>query len=131
MNKRFNLLLEQALKKNKMSLRELARKTGLDVSFFSKMLSGKRNPPSNEGVIAKIAHLLQVKPEKLIIAAGKVPSNLEEILNREEVIESLLSNKTGDFAVKKTSTTISRKISKKDEEKRAVLRVPEIEDELL
>lgn len=91
MKKEFILLVKNALSKKEISLRELARRSNLDVSFLSKILNGKRNPPSSEQDIRKIAKALQVKPVKLLFAAGRIPESLQEIFNDENFIENLIA----------------------------------------
>lgn len=93
MNKYFNRRVKKGLKESGISMRELARKSGLDVSFLSKILSGKRNPPSKEEDIRKIAKALDIKPEILIFAAGKIPEKLIPIFMKENTVETILSGK--------------------------------------
>lgn len=92
-SKRFGRTLKQAIESKGISLRELARRSGLDVSFLSKILSGKRNPPSSEEDLINLARILEIRPEKLIIDAGRIPSALQDFFSDEVFIESLLSGK--------------------------------------
>ena len=89
--KEFIILIDDALKTNRLSLRELSRRTSLDVSFLSKILSGKRNPPSSEKDIVKMAQILKINPERLLFSAGRIPSSLQNKFNDENFIEELLS----------------------------------------
>ena len=109
-------------------MRELARGTGLDVSFISKILSGHRNPPSLETDIISIAKALDIDPDELIIAAGRIPENMQSFFEnaavREEFIE-FIKNRTSRKNIVK---------AEKGERVRAVVfktQAPDIEDELL
>lgn len=56
------------------TLRSLCRSAGLDPSFFSKVLSGKRSPPADEAVLRRIAGTLELDPAELIVSAGRIPA---------------------------------------------------------
>lgn len=56
-----------------LGLRELCRDAGLDASFFSKVLAGKRSPPAEESVLRRLAERLDLDPARLIVAAGRIP----------------------------------------------------------
>jgi transcriptional regulator with XRE-family HTH domain len=97
--KEFINLVKVHLEKNRCSLRELARQCNLDVSFLSKILSGKRNPPSSEKDIRKIAEVLKINSDRLLFAAGRIPSNFQKIFNNENFVGKLISlNQSGDTA---------------------------------
>lgn len=83
--------VKKLLLERNMSLRALARSSALDVSFISKMLSGKRNPPSSEKDIRKIAEALYTNPERLILLAGRIPSSLYPLLKKDTFISYILS----------------------------------------
>jgi len=57
-----------------LTLRGFCRAAGLDASFFSKVLSGKRSPPAEEAVLRRIAEVLGLEAAELIVAAGRIPS---------------------------------------------------------
>lgn len=54
-------------------LRALCREVGLDPSFFSKVLAGKRSPPSEEDVLRRIAEALGLDAAELVVSAGRIP----------------------------------------------------------
>jgi transcriptional regulator with XRE-family HTH domain len=81
--------VKQALKKKGWSMRRAAREAGLDSSFLSKVLSGKRNPPSEEKVIVRLAQKLDIDPDSLIIYAGRIPAKYQKDLEKPEVIKLL------------------------------------------
>jgi len=62
------------MESRELGLRELCRAVELDPSFLSKVLAGKRNPPSDEDVLRRIATVLEVEPTRLIASAGRIPS---------------------------------------------------------
>ena len=124
---KFVRMVKAALDENDMSLRELARRSRLDVSFLSKIMNGFRNPPSNENDIKRIARSLKIEPEKLIIAAGRIPASLEGFFDDDGNIERIMASqgKNDDGWQKQDSDRKNRR----DLEQR--IQPPEIEDELL
>ena len=72
-----------------LSLRKVARAAGLDPSFFSKVLSGKRSPPSNEKILIRLAHCLKMDPVLLIISTGTIPSQLQSAMENPDFLESV------------------------------------------
>jgi len=120
MSKEFSRLIKESLKKKNISLRELSRQCKLDVSFLSKILNSKRNPPSSEKDIRRIAKLLDILPEKLIFASGRIPEELQEVFSEEEFIDLILRRKKE-----------SKKEIKKETGPVQYSNTSEIEDELL
>ncbi len=55
------------------TLRSFCRAVELDPSFFSKVLAGKRSPPSDEAVLRRIAAQLGLDGAELIVSAGRIP----------------------------------------------------------
>lgn len=68
----FSKLVRSRLAEKKISLRELCRRSGMDPSFLSKVLAGKRNPPSEDD-LARLAGALDVSPAELFVSAGRLP----------------------------------------------------------
>jgi transcriptional regulator with XRE-family HTH domain len=62
------------MRRRGLGLRELCREAGLDPSFFSKVLSGKRNPPAEALSLRRLAGVLGVDAPRLFVAAGRIPS---------------------------------------------------------
>ncbi len=87
----FARIVNQRMNEKKMGIRELARAASLDASFFSKVLSGKRNPPSDEKTIVRIARILDLDPEYLVFTAGRIPSRFQAIFLNPGIIEYLNS----------------------------------------
>lgn len=69
----------QGMGRRGVTLRRFCRAVGLDPSFFSKVLSGKRSPPSEEAVLRRIAEVLGLDPAELIVAAGRIPQEWEAL----------------------------------------------------
>lgn len=69
----FKKLVEKQLDELQISLREVARRSNISVSFISRILMGERNLPSDEDII-KLAKALKITPpERLLIEAKRVP----------------------------------------------------------
>lgn len=81
--------VKEALKRKGWSMRRAAREAGLDSSFLSKVLSGKRNPPSDERVIVRLAQKLDVDPDSLVIYAGRIPAKYQKELEKPGALELL------------------------------------------
>ncbi len=63
-------------------LREFATKVGISATYISKMEVGEYAAPKEEN-IKKMAKILGVNEDKLVAMAGKIPSDLGEIIGRE------------------------------------------------
>ncbi len=81
--------IREALKKKGWSMRRAAQEAGLDSSFLSKVLSGKRNPPADERVIVRLAQKLDLDPDSLIIYAGRIPAKYQKDLEKPGALELL------------------------------------------
>jgi len=68
-----------------LTLRRFCRDAGVDPSFFSKVLSGKRSPPAEEAVLRRIADLLGLDAAELIVAAGRIPSEWRALWKDREL----------------------------------------------
>jgi len=86
----FSKIVKDKLKEKKMSVRTLCKKVKLDASFFSKVLRGERNPPSDENTIIKIAEVLNIDPVKLIFSAGRIPEKFQDIFCDENFVMNLI-----------------------------------------
>lgn len=85
-NNYFSGLIKERLKKKNISLRSLAKKIGLDPSFLSKVLAGKRNPPSDEKSLLKLARCLDCNPDMLVLSAGRIPRKYQTNKNRQKFL---------------------------------------------
>lgn len=82
----FSALVSGAMARRGLGLRELCRQAGLDPSFLSKVLAGKRNPPSEEEVLRRIAAALELDAVPLLLAAGRVPSEWRSLTTSPDLI---------------------------------------------
>ena len=71
----FSRLVTDAMTRRGLGLRELCRRAELDPSFFSKVLAGKRGPPSDEEPLRRVARALELDPVEVIVAAGRIPTD--------------------------------------------------------
>lgn len=89
----FIQIVNEGMKRKDISLRAVARELSLDPSFFSKVLAGKRTPPSDEKILNKLARLLEVDATRLIISTGLIPSELQPLFENQEFIDSVREQK--------------------------------------
>ncbi len=61
------------MKAQHLGVREVARRARLDPSFFSKILAGKRSPPSDDRMLERLAVCLEMSPTALYVYAGRIP----------------------------------------------------------
>ncbi|MBI5597533.1 MAG: helix-turn-helix transcriptional regulator [Elusimicrobia bacterium] len=79
-------------------LRELCREAGLDASFFSKVLAGKRSPPAEESVLRRLAGSLGLDAARLVVAAGRIPGEWRGLWTDPalfEAVDGVLRGRTG------------------------------------
>ena len=76
---------------------DIRRAVGLDPSFFSKVLAGKRNPPAEEEVLRRVADRLELDAPRLIVAAGRIPREWRRLWSDEDLFSSVhgLASETG------------------------------------
>lgn len=82
----FSRLVSGAMERRGLGLRELCRRAKLDPSFLSKVLAGKRNPPSEEDVLRRIAGVLETDAVELFVAAGRIPSEWRNLSSNKELL---------------------------------------------
>ena len=80
-----------------LSLRKVAREAGLDPSFLSKVLAGKRSPPSDEKVLTRLARCLGIDPAVLVISTGTIPSELRPLMEKPEFLKNFLGKSRKSF----------------------------------
>jgi transcriptional regulator with XRE-family HTH domain len=61
------------------SVRKLADRVGIEPSYLSKIERGQQ-PPPGEGTIRKLAEELGEDPDVMLALAGKVPTDLLEVI---------------------------------------------------
>lgn len=74
------------------SQRDLARQTGIDYSYISKLENGTTPPPAEETILA-LSNNLKLDFIDLMFAAGKMPSVLTELILSDKEIQEYLRQK--------------------------------------
>ena len=82
------------MRRRGLTLRGLCRAAGLDPSFFSKVLAGKRSPPSEEAMLRRIALTLELDAAELIVAAGRIPTEWRALREDAELFREVHSRAT-------------------------------------
>lgn len=71
----FARLVSEAMARKGLGLREACRRAGVDPSYLSKVLAGKRSPPSDEATLLRLAAALESDAVALTVAAGLIPAD--------------------------------------------------------
>ena len=66
---------------DRFSLRQVAERVGVEPSYLSKVERGITAPPS-EGTLRQLALELELDPDVLLALAGKVSSDLQEVIRK-------------------------------------------------
>jgi transcriptional regulator with XRE-family HTH domain len=77
----------EAMREHGLGLRAVCRELKLDPSFFSKVLAGKRSPPSEEAVLRRLADILGLDPQELIVSTGRIPSEWQPLFKDPSVLQ--------------------------------------------
>ncbi|MDI6757120.1 MAG: helix-turn-helix domain-containing protein [Endomicrobiia bacterium] len=85
----FSKFVKKTIEDRHLSARRVARAAGIDPSFFSKILSGKRSPPSDEKILKRLAKALGADPVYMVFLAGRIPDEFREMFLNESFISSL------------------------------------------
>ncbi len=91
-----------------LGLRELCRGVDLDPSFFSKVLAGKRSPPSEDAVLRRIARFLELDACEVIVAAGRIPREWDRLWTDKPLMETVHRLCAGAGAAPVNETTGDR-----------------------
>jgi len=91
----FSRLVSEAMALRGLGLRELCRRADLDPSFFSKVLAGKRNPPSDEEPLRRVAAALELDPVEVIVAAGRIPTDWGALWTDADLVREVHAVATG------------------------------------
>jgi len=87
-NRKFGTKLRDLRKKSGLSLRELADRVNVNFTYLSKIENGILPPPS-EKVIRQLAETLNADKDELLALAGRIPSDIAEILKDRDTLEKL------------------------------------------
>lgn len=85
----FGKMLKVLRNEKKISQRKLAELVGIDFTYISKIESGTMDPPSEETIV-KMAKFLDEDPDKMLIAAKKVPSDLQKVITENKDVPAFL-----------------------------------------
>lgn len=91
----FAMVVSEGMRSRGFTLRGLCREAGLDPSFFSKILSGKRSPPAEEDVLRRLAELLGLEAAELIVAAGRIPSEWHALWSDPTLLRDIHARASG------------------------------------
>jgi len=91
----FSRTVSDAMTRRGLGLRELCRRADLDPSFFSKVLAGKRNPPSDEASLRRVAAALELNPVEVIVSAGLIPTDWGALWSDSELVLAVHAVATG------------------------------------
>jgi transcriptional regulator with XRE-family HTH domain len=89
MTKPFAAAVKEKMAEQGLGLRELCRLAGVDPSFLSKILAGKRSPPWEEAPLRRLAQALAMDPLRLIVAAGRIPSEWGALASDEDRLRAV------------------------------------------
>lgn len=73
-------IIKNARKAKNYSQRELAKLSGIDYTYLSKIENDKTDYPPTERVIRLLARELDLNGEELIFLTGRIPENVREYL---------------------------------------------------
>jgi len=119
--KTFGSHIRKIRQDKKLGLREVATFLGIAPSYLSDIEKDRRNPPRNPEVIRKLAQILGEKSDSLMNLAGnqqanKIPPDMTEVFSE-------YGNGAGALL-----RTIKRKGLSKDQVKKLIEKINEIED---
>ena len=77
--RRFNSVIRTAMEKEQYSARQFALEIGVNPSLITRVLSGHRNPPADP-LIERMANVLMLDPDLLLLEAGRLPRFLRGFL---------------------------------------------------
>jgi transcriptional regulator with XRE-family HTH domain len=77
--KSFGTLVRQEREAREIGLREMAQKIGVSPTYLSKIERGEFDPPA-EDKVRKIAEIIDHDPDELLALAGRVASDLTDII---------------------------------------------------
>lgn len=78
------------------SVRQVAARVGIQPSYLSKVERGEGSPPA-EDTLVRIAGELKVEPDVVLALAGKVSSDLQEVIRRRPVLFGSLLRELRDL----------------------------------
>jgi transcriptional regulator with XRE-family HTH domain len=86
---KFGAFIRREREAREIGLREMAKKIGVSPTYLSKVERDEFTPPTEDKVRA-IARIIECDPDELLAMAGRVPSDLADIIKRHPVEMSAL-----------------------------------------
>lgn len=103
------------IERSRFSIREVAKKAGIQPTYLSKIEREEVGPPS-EGIINKIAAVLGMDVNGLMLAAGKMPDDLRRALMiRPDIATQLIDAMKDDSSQAIKELIVQRKIIREGE----------------
>lgn len=92
----FGELLKDLRKKKGVSIKRMAQDVDLNYTYISKLENARTYPSSK--VIKKISNYFEYDSDELMLSAGKIPKDIEEILknNPKEAVKFLRRRFSGE-----------------------------------
>lgn len=75
---------------------DLSQQADIKNTYLSKIENDKTDPPSEE-VLIRLAVALEMNPNELIIRAGKVPAEFQQLILNEPEVFQYLENRLKDI----------------------------------
>jgi transcriptional regulator with XRE-family HTH domain len=92
---KFGAFVRGRRKERDIGLRKMAKDIGVSPTYLSKIERDEFTPPTEEKVRA-IAKIIECDPDELLAMAGRVPSDLADIIKRQPAeISALLRSANG------------------------------------
>ena len=85
----FGTKLKELRQLRRMNQKDLAKAAEIDVTYLSKLETGKMEPPA-EATVRKLAAVLGVEPTELLILGKKIPSDVREIVTASPEVSYFL-----------------------------------------
>lgn len=86
MSDTFGQTLRDLRRSKGLSQRVLAEKVGVDFSYISKLENGRLPPPAADTIV-KICEVLNVPPDELLAATGKMPTSVKKMVTNPSAVE--------------------------------------------
>lgn len=112
---RFGAFIRQKRKSREIGLREMAKRIGVSPTYLSKIERDEFPPPAEDRVRA-IAEIIECDPDDLLARAGRVSSDITDIIKRQPIqLAALLRTAKGLSAEDITHLTRAAQQRRKQE----------------
>jgi transcriptional regulator with XRE-family HTH domain len=71
------------------SQRALAEKLGINFTYLSKIETGRMPPPSQEAIL-RMAEVLEVDEDELLVLADRVPDDVKDVVTQSQNVPAFL-----------------------------------------